>query len=132
MIFIDSNIPMYLVGEDHPNKRDAVLTLEKLAGEKQRLVTNAEVLQEIFHRYAAIKRREAIQPCLDALYGFIDEIFPVEEIDVLNAKDLLLAYGQISARDALHASHLKRYQIEIIFSFDKHFDLLPKIKRMPQ
>lgn len=132
MIFIDSNIPMYLVGGDHPNKRDAVLSLEKLVSEKQRLVTNTEVIQEILHRYTAIKRKEAIQPCLDALYGFIDEIFPVEEIDVLNAKDLLLAYGELPARDALHASHLKRYQIEIIFSFDKHFDLLPKIKRIPR
>lgn len=132
MIFIDSNVPMYLIGEEHPHKRDTVLTLEQLASEKQRLVTNTEAIQEILHRYTAIKRKDAIQPCLDTLYSFIDEIHPVDENDVLNAKDLLLAYDRLSARDAIHVTHMKRYQIEIIFSFDKGFDWLPKIKRIPR
>lgn len=123
---------MYLIGEDHPHKRDASLILEKLASERERLVTNSEVLQEILHRYTAIQRKDAIQPCLDALYGFIDDIFPIEEEDVLSAKALVLAYDQLTARDALHVSHMKRYQIEIIFSFDKHYDALPKIKRIPR
>jgi hypothetical protein len=32
-------------------------------------VTDAEVLQEILHRYVAIDRRDAIQPAFDALLG---------------------------------------------------------------
>ena len=32
MIFIDSNIPMYLVGASHPNK-EAQLLLEQLSGQ---------------------------------------------------------------------------------------------------
>ena len=31
------------------------------------LLTDAEVLQEILHRYVAINRRDAIQPAFDAL-----------------------------------------------------------------
>lgn len=131
MIFIDANVPMYLIGEEHPHKRDTLLTLERLVSEKQRLVTNAEVLQEILHRYTAIKRKDAIQSCLDALYDFIDEVFPVEEADVLKAKDILLAYTNISARDAFHVAHVTRYKIETIFTFDKGFDIFPKIKRIP-
>ena len=30
MIFVDSNVPMYLVGEPHPNKDRASETLQKL------------------------------------------------------------------------------------------------------
>jgi len=47
VILIDSNIPMYLVGTPHPHKHDAQRLLAKLISERQRLVTDAEVLQEI-------------------------------------------------------------------------------------
>ena len=131
MIFIDSNVPMYLVGAEHPHKRDTVVILERLISEKQRLVTNTEVLQEILHRYAAIQRKDAIQPAFDALYGFIDEIYPVVEADLLGAKDLLLVYQDLGARDALHAAQMKHKQIATIFSFDAGFDRLPHIRRIP-
>ena len=62
MILVDSNIPMYLVGAPHPHKTDAQRLLEKLIADRERLVTDAEVLQEILHRYVAIDRRDAIQP----------------------------------------------------------------------
>ena len=62
MIFVDSNVPMYLVGVAHPHKRDAQRLLERCLGERIPLVTDAEVLQEILHRYTAIRRRDAIQP----------------------------------------------------------------------
>jgi predicted nucleic acid-binding protein len=50
VIFIYSNVPMYLVGVDYPHKWDARRMLERLVSERQRLVTDAEVLQEILHR----------------------------------------------------------------------------------
>lgn len=122
---------MYLVGSDHPHKNDTILLLERLVSEKSRLVTNTEVLQEILHRYSAIRRKMDIQPAFDALYGFIDEIFVVSEEDIINAKALLLAYQELSARDALHAAQMKRLKIKTIFSFDRGFDQLPQIKRIP-
>lgn len=64
MIFIDSNVPMYLVGAAHRHKADAQLILEGLVAAKEKLVCDAEVLQEILHRYAAIERREAIASAL--------------------------------------------------------------------
>ena len=67
MIFVDSRIPLYLVGAAHPHKADAQRLLEKLISDRQRLVTDAEVLQEILHHYVAIDRREAIQPELSAI-----------------------------------------------------------------
>ena len=69
MIFVDSNIPMYLVGGPHPHKADAQRLLESAIANGDRLVTDAEVLQEILHRYVAIDRRDAIQPAFDAILG---------------------------------------------------------------
>ena len=62
MILVDSNVPMYLVGSAHPHKVDARRRLERLITDNRRLVIDAEVLQEILHRYVAIDRRDAIQP----------------------------------------------------------------------
>lgn len=129
MIFVDSNIPMYLMGTDLHFKQITESTLKRLVI-KEVLVTNTEVLQEILHRFVSMNRREAIQPTLDVLYHFIDKIYPVEEIDVLAAKDLLHGYRQLSARDAIHISHMQRLKIETIFSFDQGFDQVPWIKKI--
>jgi predicted nucleic acid-binding protein len=45
--------------------------LERTINAGERLVTDAEVLQEILHRYVAIDRRDAIQPAFDALLGIL-------------------------------------------------------------
>jgi hypothetical protein len=51
--------PMYLVGAPHRHKADAQILLETCIKDRRRLVTEAEVLQKVLHRYSAIDRREA-------------------------------------------------------------------------
>lgn len=130
MILIDSNVPMYLVGAEHSHKIDAQRLLERCIAERRRLVTDAEVMQEILHRYSAIERTDAIQPALDALLGVIDEVLPVERDDVLSARDILLGSPGLSSRDALHLAIMRHHGIEKILSFDRGFDLFPGINRI--
>src|SRR5438045_2891055 len=52
VIFVDSNVPMYLVGAPHPNKIAAEHTIAALIARQEKLVSNTEVFQEILHRYA--------------------------------------------------------------------------------
>ena len=130
MILIDSNIPMYLVGAPHPHKADAQRLLEKLIADRERLVTDAEVLQEILHRYVAIDRREAIQPAFDALLGVVDEVMSVDSAAVEHAKQIVLAYRRLSARDAIHLSVMEQNAIRQILSFDSGFDVFPGIERL--
>jgi len=130
VILVDSNIPMYLVGAPHPHKADAQRLLEKLITDRQRLVTDAEVLQEILHRYVAIDRRDAIQPAFDALLGVVDQVLAVDGTVVQRAKQIVLGYRQLSARDAVHLSVMEQYGIERILSFDSGFDAFPGITRL--
>ena len=130
MIFVDSNIPLYLVGAPHPNETDAQRLLESSISERVRLVTDAEVLQEILHRYVAIGRRDAIQPCFDALLRVVDEVFPVDAIVVQDAKAIVLGYAQLSARDAIHLAVMKRHGVDRIMTFDTAFDALPGVRRV--
>jgi predicted nucleic acid-binding protein len=130
VILVDSNIPMYLVGSPHPHKTDAQRLLEKLIADRERLVTDAEVLQEILHRYVAIDRRDAIQPAFDALLGVVDEVLIVDGRAVERAKQIVLGYRQLSARDALHLSVMEQNGIRQIASFDLGFDAFPGIARL--
>ncbi len=130
MILVDSNVPMYLIGAPHPHKTDAQRMLEQLVAQGRRLVTDAEVLQEILHRYTAIDRRDAIQPAFDALLGVVDEVLPIDEDACERAKRIVLGQLSISARDAIHAAVMELFEIDEILSFDQDFDRIPGISRV--
>jgi predicted nucleic acid-binding protein len=130
VIFIDSNVPMYLVGAPHPNKDAARRLLEVCIERAERLVTDADVPQEILHRYSAIRRRDAIQPAFSALLGVVDEVFPVELPDVERARDILLGQSDLSSRDALHVAIMKRHGVTRILTFDAAFDRVPGVERI--
>ncbi len=132
MILVDSNIPMYLIGAPHPHKSDAQKLLEKCIAEDERLVTDAEVLQEILHRYVAIDRRDAIQPAFDALLGVVDEVFPVDVSAAERAKKIVLGNKRLSSRDAVHLAVMEQQGVERIMSFDAGFDGFPGIKRVKE
>jgi predicted nucleic acid-binding protein len=130
VILVDSNIPMYLIGAPHPHKSDAQRLLEKLVSDRQRLVTDAEVLQEILHRYVAIDRRDAIQPAFDALLGVVDQVLAVDRAVAERAKEIVLGRRQISARDAVHLAVMEQHGVEQILTFDSGFDGFPGITRL--
>jgi predicted nucleic acid-binding protein len=130
VIFIDSNIPMYLVGAAHRHKADAQLLIERLIVSGVRLVTDAEVLQEILHRYSAIQRREAIAPALAAILEIVDEVFPIEKVDVLRAAEFNGTGEWLSARDSIHLAVMERRGVSSIVSFDADFDRWPGIERI--
>jgi predicted nucleic acid-binding protein len=130
VILIDSNIPMYLVGAPHPHKTDAQRILEKLVIDRQRLVTDAEVLQEILHRYTAINRRDAIQPAFDTLLGIVDQVLAIDRAAAEHAKEIVLGHKKMSARDAVHVAVMEQNSIEQILTFDAGFDGFPGIKRL--
>jgi predicted nucleic acid-binding protein len=130
MIFVDSNVPMYLVGQAHPHKADARRLLEEMVGRRERLATSAEVLQEILHRYVAINRRDAIQAAFDAILGIVDDVFAVDQEAAERAKAIVVGNGRVSARDALHLATMEQHGIGRIFSFDRGFDGIPGIGRI--
>jgi predicted nucleic acid-binding protein len=130
VILIDSNVPMYLIGAAHPHKIDAQRLLERFVVNRERLVTDAEVLQELLHRYVAIGRRDAIQPAFDALLGVVDAVLPVRDADVLRAREIVLGNDRVSARDALHLAIMEQHSIVRIMSFDRGFDGIPGVARL--
>jgi len=123
---------MYLTGAPHPRKSDAQVLLERLTLAGERLVTDAEVLQEILHRYASINRREAIGPTLHAILEITDDVFPIQKSDVLRSGEIVQNPASLSARDAIHVAVMERQGIRTILSFDTDFDRWPGVNRVHQ
>lgn len=127
-VFLDANVVMYLVGAAHPNRDRAEALLDDLVLSDTRLVTDAEVFQEILHRYSAIKRREAIDPAFTTLNGLVDDIFPIGADEVAVAKALVLDGS--GARDALHVATMRANSVDRILTFDQGFDWFDDLVRL--
>ena len=130
MILVDSNIPMYLIGAEHPNKDAARRALEEAVTVGESLCTDAEVLQEILHRYTAIRRPERIDGAFDALLRVVDVVFAIERADVERARRLLRTSPTLSARDAIHVAVMQGHDIDKVLTFDAGFDGIPGIVRV--
>jgi uncharacterized protein len=130
VIFVDSNIPMYLIGADHPLKPQARRAVEDALAADEVLCTDAEVFQEILHRYRAVGRREDMDAAFAALHGIIDVAYPIELLDVERARRLLATTTELSARDALHIAVMQAHDVGRIMSFDRGFDGIPGLERI--
>ena len=130
MIFIDSNVPMYLVGAQHPNKTRAVQLVAELIRNGERLVTDIEVYQEILHRYTAIRRTDAIDAAFRSLDAIVDEVFAFGMPEIRAARTIIDSVDGVSARDALHVAIMRSNRVERILSFDRGFDAIPGIERV--
>ena len=130
MIFIDSNIPMYLVGALHPNKDRARVLLDQLVRDGERLITSVEVYQEILHRYSALGRLDAIDEAFDTLDRITYQVFTYDMSEVRAARALIGSVDGLSARDALHVAVMRRAGANRILSFDSGFDACPGIERL--
>ena len=130
MILLDSNVPMYLVGAPHPHKTEAQILLERLVASGERLVTDAEVLPEILHRYTALNRRDAITPAIQATLDIVDDVFPIEKVDVLRAAEIAQNPAALSPRNGVHVAIMERHGIRSILSFDSDFDRWPGLTRV--
>jgi len=128
-MLIDANIIMYAAGADHPHKRPSAALLERIAGGEIEATIDAEVLQEILHRYRAIRRWKDGRRVYDLTRQLFPSVIPVtaEVLDL--ARRLLDDDRQIMARDALHAAVVMTQGLEAVCSYDRDFDRIPGILR---
>ena len=129
-VFIDSNIPMYVAGADHPNRAPALRFLERVQTGEVEACTSTEVLQEILYRYSSLGRLDLAAAVYDFFVAIVPEVFAVTLADTDLAKDLLLRTGGVSARDVLHAAVMLNHSVADIATFDQDFDRIGQLRRI--
>jgi predicted nucleic acid-binding protein len=130
MIYVDSNVPMYLVGSDHPNKQRVIERSSQLVRGREQLVTSAETFQEILHRYLAIRDRTHLNAAYEALEAMVSLVADVEKRDVDAARSLSGSHPALSSRDCLHVAVMARLRCQTIWSYDSGFSAVASIQRI--
>jgi predicted nucleic acid-binding protein len=128
--FIDTNIPMYAAGADHPMKAPCVAILEAAARGKLEAATDAEVLQEILHRYTALNQRVRALEICRLFMEVIPNIFPITSGIVASAIEIHRKIPALQARDSVHTAVMFSHNINHIISADRHFDAVSGVVRI--
>lgn len=121
---------MYLVGAEHRNKTLILQSIPKFLMKKEVLVTSAECFQEILHRYRAIRNVVDLQIAYEALEALVDTVETITKADVDRARNLVIQFKNLSSRDCLHVSVMKRIGCTRIWTFDAGFDGVTGIIRV--
>jgi hypothetical protein len=128
-VFIDSNIPMYVAGRDHPNREPSRRLLARVQRGEVDGVTSTEVLQEVLYRYTALGRRDLAGDVYDLFVRIVPEVLPVTIADTDRARRAV-AEGSASVRDAIHAAVMLNNDIRFVATFDAGFDRLEGVERI--
>lgn len=129
MILVDANVIMYAAGVEHSHKRPSVALLERVANGEVEAAIDAEVLQEILHRYRAIGRWEDGRRVYDLTRQLFPIVVPITAQVLDRARRLLDTDAHIMARDALHAAVVVTGGFESLCSYDRDFDRIRGIVR---
>jgi hypothetical protein len=130
LILIDANIFMYAAGAEHPHKAPSVALLRRVALGETEAAVDAEVLQEILHRYRAIRRWQDGRQVYALARRIVPLVLAITDQIVDRARDLLDEDPRLSARDALHAAVALDRDIDAICSYDRDLDQVVGLRRI--
>jgi len=120
VIFVDSNVFIYAVGRSHPLRTEARNFFVEYREKGARLITSAEVLQELLHVYLPVRRMETLDAALELATLGIDQIIPIDQDTVLHARNLADRFPELTARDLLHLAVCRTNKIKEIKTFDRN------------
>ncbi len=130
MILLDANILMSAGGAAHPHKEPSAHLLERIARGEVDAALDAEVCQEILHRYRALGRWEDGRRIYDAARRVVLVVLPITADVMDEAKAIPDEYPTLMARDALHAAVCRVVRAEAICSYDEDFDAIRGVRRV--
>jgi uncharacterized protein len=130
-VFIDSNVPMYVAGRDHPLRDPARRFLARVRAAEVEGCTSTEVLQEILYRYVGMRRNDLATEVYELFVGLCPVVFPVTLADTDRARDGIRETPGVSVRDLLHAAVMMNNGVTRIASFDRGFDAIASVERLP-
>jgi predicted nucleic acid-binding protein len=130
---------MYAVGGEHPYRESCNRIVAAVIEAKIDAVTDVEVIQEIAHRYHALRRPEGP----DIARGFLsvmedaatdsgraETVLPVTRREIAHSLELQRVYPDLRPRDVIHLAVMLEAGIDRIVTADRHFDLVKEVQRV--
>ncbi|MCB1991916.1 MAG: type II toxin-antitoxin system VapC family toxin [Geminicoccaceae bacterium] len=121
---------MYAAGAPHPHKAPSVAWLRRVAAGELAAATDAEVLQEVLHRYRSIDRWDDGCRVYDLARRVVPMVLPVTVDTLDGARELMDSDSRLSARDAIHAAAAIANGCHAICTYDRAFDRITGLTRI--
>ncbi|HTU91554.1 MAG TPA: type II toxin-antitoxin system VapC family toxin [Gemmataceae bacterium] len=129
---LDTAVPMYAAGTARAYRAACQWVMAEVAGDRLQVAIDAELLQEVLHRYGALGRyADAVNMARDVM-TLVPQILPITAADMQTAVALFQQYAPqgLRARDAIHAAVMQTHGLTQIISSDRHFDLIAGLTRL--
>ena len=130
MIFIDANVLMYAAGADHPLRAPCGAVMTAIDDRRIEAVTSAEVVQEILHRFLAIRRPDIADALVRHTLDTFAPVLPITHALMRRVPDLARRYPDLAARDVIHVATCIHEGISEILSTDRGFDGVREVRRI--
>jgi uncharacterized protein len=127
---IDSAVFVYAVGADHPYREPCRRLVDALGRDAFQGEISVEAVQEFLHQRI---RRTGDRAEATRLARHMAGLCPLHDVTVADlraALELVAAYDQLQARDAIHAATALNRGIAAIISPDPDFDGLAHLQRI--
>lgn len=129
-VFIDTAILMYAGGAEHPLREPSRHVLRAAAQGRLAAATSVEVVQEILHRFIAIRRPDdGVAMARETMTAF-GPLLPITHAVIERMPQLVERYPDLSARDLIHVATCLEEGIAAIISPDRGFDAVSEVRRL--
>ena len=130
-VFLDTNVPIYAASGEGPVREACLGVLRAVAGRRLDACTDAETLQELLHRYLALRRTREGFALFDDFAALLEgRVLPVEAKDCRAARALAERYPWSSARDLIHVAVCVSAGVRRVVTSDRDFDRFTEVERV--
>lgn len=129
-VFIDTAVPMYAAGGNHPLRDPCLRILTLIKQGELDAVTSIEVVQEIAHRFLSVRRPEIATRLATDVLDLFAPVLPVTHALMRRLPDLISLYPSLDARDLVHVATCLHEGITEIISPDRGFDQVAGLRRI--
>ena len=128
--FIDTAVIMYAAGGEHPLRDPSRRILSRIGDGTLDGVISVEVIQELLHRFASIRRPDIGRAQATEAMHFFAPVLPITHALMRRVPDLALKYPTLDARDIVHLATCIHEGITEIISPDRGFDQVAELRRI--
>jgi predicted nucleic acid-binding protein len=129
-VFVDTAVLMYAGGANHPLRAPCLSFLSLVVEAEIPAVTSVEVVQEILHRFTAIRLPDTGAAMAEETLDLFAPVLPVTHAVMQRMPELTRRYPTLVARDLVHVATCAEEGVRLIVSIDRGFDAVVEVTRV--